>query len=258
MGDKRHINNQKPMEDEMLKVHEVCHLTGLSARTLHYYDAIGLLHPAMITEAGYRLYSHREMERLRNILLFRELQFPLKEIREILNRPNFDSEKALEQQITLLEMRKEHLENLIAYARGIKEIGVGKMDFSVFDKKKMEEYANEAKKAWGKTDAWKEFEEKSIGRTSETEKNLGVGLMSLFVEFGQMMHLKPSDEDVQVQVKKLQDYISEHYYTCTKQILSGLGQMYVAGGSMTENIENAGGKGVTNFVAEAIKIYCGK
>lgn len=258
MDHKKHIKNQNFIEDKMFKVHEVCRMTGVSARTLHYYDQIELLHPAMITEAGYRIYGHKEMEKLRHILLFRELQFSLKEIKEILNRPNFDSKEVLEQQIKLLEIQKEHLENLITYARGVKTIGVDNMDFSVFDKKKMEEYTNEAKKAWGKTDAWKEFEEKSKDRTSDTEKNLGVGLMSVFVEFGQMMHLKPSDADVQAQVKKLQDYISEHYYTCTKQILSGLGQMYVAGGSMTENIENAGGKGVTKFVSEAIKVYCGK
>ena len=97
----------------MMTVNEVSKLTGVSARTLHYYDTIGLLKPAQMTESGYRLYDDAALERLQSILLFRELQFPLKEIRNILDSPNFDRNKALDQQITLLRMKKEHIENLI-------------------------------------------------------------------------------------------------------------------------------------------------
>ena len=89
------------------------------------------------------------LEKLQHILLFRELEFPLKDIKGILGNPNFDRDKALKQQITLLTLRKEHLENLIDFARGIKLTGGHKMDFSVFDTKKMDEYAEQAKKTWG-------------------------------------------------------------------------------------------------------------
>ena len=92
------------------------------------------------------------MERLQHILLFRELQFPLKEIKRILNSPQFDRNKALEQQITLLELKKEHLENLVDLARGIKMIGVKKLDFSAFDTKKLDEYAKQAKASYGQTE----------------------------------------------------------------------------------------------------------
>ena len=93
-----------------MTVNEVSKLTGVSIRTLHYYDEIGLLHPSEITEAGYRLYDDTALERLQQILLFRELEFPLKEIKGVLDAPNFDRNRALEQQIELLTMKKEHLE----------------------------------------------------------------------------------------------------------------------------------------------------
>ena len=112
----------------MKTVHEVGQLTGVSVRTLHHYDDIGLLKPTEVTEAGYRLYDDTALERLQHILLFRELQFPLKDIKEILDSPDFDRNRALEQQIELLTLKKEHLENLIIFARGIKCIGVRYMD----------------------------------------------------------------------------------------------------------------------------------
>ena len=87
-------------------------------------------------------------------------------------------------------------------------------------------------------------------------KDINTNLMGLFVEFGQLLHLSPADEAVQRQVKKLQEYITEHFYTCTTEILKGLGEMYAAGGSMTENIDKAAGKGTAVFAAEAIRIYC--
>ena len=130
------------------------------------------------------------------------------------------------------------------------------MDFSAFDTKKMDEYAAQAKESWGKTEAYKEFEEKSKDWTSETTGNIAKDMMLLFVEFGEMKDLDPADEKVQEQVKKLQDYITEHFYKCTNQILSGLGQMYACGGEFTENIDKAGGKGTADFTNQAIQIYC--
>ena len=243
-------------EITMKTVKEVSKLTGVSVRTLHHYDEIGLLKPDSITEAGYRMYDDTALERLQHILLFRELQFPLKDIKKILDSPDFDRNKALEQQIELLTMKKEHLENLILYARGIKKLGVKHMDFSAFDTKKMDEYADQAKENWGKTEAYKEFEEKSKDWTPESQKSTTAGLVAIFAEFGEMKELDPADEKAQAQVKKLQDFIIEHYYTCTNQILSGLGQMYVGGGEFTENIDSYGGEGTAEFANTAIQIYC--
>lgn len=240
----------------MRTVNEVSKISGVSIRTLHHYDHIGLLRPTSVTEAGYRLYDDTALERLQHIMLFRELQFPLKDIQAILDSPDFERNKALEQQIQLLTLKKEHLENLITFARGIQGVGVRNMDFSAFDAKKIDEYTAQAKATWGKTEAYQEFEKKTAGVSDDKQKEMWANMMELFVEFGAMRSMDPGSEEVQQQVKKLQDYITEHFYTCTNQILSGLGKMYAGGGSMTENIDRAGGDGTGEFASKAIEIYC--
>ena len=240
----------------MRTVNEVCKLTGVSVRTLHYYDEIDLLKPTSMTESGYRLYDDAALERLQYIMLFRELEFPLKDIKQILNSSDFDRNRALEQQIELLTLKKEHIENLITFARGIKLIGVKNMRFDAFDTKKMDEYAAQAKASWGKTGAYKEYEEKTKELSNQQKNEMGVKMMILFEEFGKMLHLEPGCEEVQSQVKKLQDYITKNFYTCTNEILSGLGKMYAGGGSMTENIDKVGGAGTAEFAAKAIEVYC--
>lgn len=130
------------------------------------------------------------------------------------------------------------------------------MDFTVFDTGKIDEYARQAKEKWGGTEAYLEFEEKSKGRSREEQTLISEGMMGIFAEFGGMTDEAPESEKVQMQVQKLQDYITKHFYTCTKEILDGLGKMYGAGGEFTENIDKAGGKGCAGFCAKAIEIYC--
>ena len=242
----------------MMTVHEVSKLAGVSIRTLQYYDKIGLLHPTGYTDAGYRLYDDADLERLQHILLFRELEFPLKDIKAIINSPDFDRSKALEQQIHLLELRKEHLQNLIDLARGIKAIGVKYMSFEAFDTRKIDEYAERAKASWGTTDAYKEYEQKSAGRTEETQQKLNVEMMSIFAEFGKIKDMAPDCEEAVALARKLQDHITEHYYTCTDKILLGLGAMYAGGGDITTNIDKVGGEGTAVFASEAIKAMIAK
>lgn len=240
----------------MMTVNEVRKLTGVSIRALQYYDKIGLLHPTGYTGSGYRLYDDMALEKLQQILLFRELEFPLKKIKEIMSAPNFDRDKALEQQITLLQLKKERLENLITFARGIQLIGVKTMDFSAFDTSKLDAYAEQVKKQWGTTDAYQEFERKSRGRSVGTENAIAAGLMLIFEEFGKIRTSRPDAREAQRLVKQLQGYISEHYYNCTPEILAGLGNMYAGGGAFTENIDAACGDGTAAFAADAIDIYC--
>ena len=152
----------------MMTVHEVSQISGVSIRALHHYDKIGLLPATEVTDAGYRMYDDTALERLQQILLFKELQFTLKEIKAILDSPDFDRGRVLEQQIQLLELRKERLQNLIDLARGIKMIGVKHMSFEAFDTRKLDEYARQAKASWGQTDAYKEYEKKSVGRARRT------------------------------------------------------------------------------------------
>jgi len=241
-----------------MTVNEVSKLTGVSIRTLQYYDKIGLLYPTEYTKAGYRLYDDTALEKLQQILLFRELEFSLKEIKSIISSPNFERSKALEQQIDLLTLKKEHLENLITFARGIKLIGVKTMDFSVFETKKLNAYAEQAKAQWENTDAYKEFSEKHKGRSREAEQAIAHGMMTIFEDFGQIKNTAPDSADAQALVRKLQRYITEHYYNCTPEILASLGAMYSGGGEFTENIDAVGGEGTAQFAANAITVYCKK
>ena len=240
----------------MMTVNEVSKLTGVSIRTLQYYDKIGLLHPAKYTEAGYRLYDDAALETLQQILLFRELEFPLKEIKEIIGSPDFDRSKALGQQIELLRLKKEHIENLIELAKGIKLLGVRNLKFDAFDTRKIDEYAAQAKASWGQTPAYKEYEEKAKGRTKEEDKKIYQGMIDIFAEFGAIRESDPASGEAQALVKKLQDYITEHMYTCTNEILSGLGKMYAGGGDFTKNIDSFGGEGTAEFASKAIEYYC--
>ena len=238
----------------MKTVHEVSALTGVSIRALQYYDRIGLLRPSARTEAGYRLYAEADLARLQQILLFRELEFPLKQIKTILDSPGFDRDRALEQQIELLKLKKEHLQALIDHARSIREKGEKSMDFTAFDTKKLDEYRKQARDAWGGTDAWQEYERK--GHSPAKEQDLAGQMMEIFAGFGQMKDHDPAGEVPQAQVKRLQDFITAHYYNCTGEILSGLGKMYAAGGEFTRNIDRAGGEGTSDYVNRCIEIYC--
>ena len=240
----------------MKTVHEVSRLTGVSIRALQYYDSIGLLRPAERTEAGYRLYDDGDLETLHQILMFRELEFPLKEIRRILGSPDFDREKAIDRQIGLLRLKKERLERLLRLAREMKQGGKDKMDFSAFDRTELEEYARRAKAEWGGTPEYREYERKAEGRTGEEQEALNREMMWIFAEIGAERNGDPASEKVQGLVKKLKDFISEHYYVCSDKVLAGLGQMYAAGGEMTENIDRAGGEGTGAFANEAIRVWC--
>ena len=240
----------------MMTVHEVSRISGVSIRALHHYDKIGLLPATDVTAAGYRLYDDTALERLQCILLFRELEFPLKDIRDIMDSSSFDRNKALDQQIRLLELKKEHLDNLITLARGIKKIGVKPMSFETFDTKKIDEYAAQAKASWGTTEEYHEFEEKSKGRTKEEQQKLNVEMMEIFAEFGKIRDQAPDSAAALELARKLQEHITENYYTCSDEILLSLGTMYAAGGEFTENIDKVGGERTAVFACRAIEAYC--
>ena len=229
-------------------------LTGVSVRTLHHYDAIGLLKPTKVTGAGYRLYDDAAVSRLQTILLFRELQFPLKEIKTILAQPDFDVQRALDDQITLLTLQKERLERLIALVRERKK-GVN-MDFSAFDKSKIDDYAAEAKERWGDTAAFREFEKK--GRSAAENNAAGEALMRILADIGANRALAPDAPAVQEKVKALQEHITKNFYPCTKEILASLGQMYTQDERFRTNIDAFGGEGTAEFAARAIESYCKK
>ena len=238
----------------MKTVHEVSQISGVSVRTLHHYDAIGLLQPTAVTEAGYRLYDDTALARLQSILLFRELAFPLKEIKRIMDDPQFDQATALEQQIRLLELQQERLSRLIDLARETMKTGVTHMDFTAFDNSKLEQYAAEVKERWGNTAAYQE----SAQRPAAEQKDAAAGLMAQFARMGRLRTGDPAGQEAQDAVRELQQFITKHFYTCTPEILSGLGQMYTADDRFRASIDAAGGEGTADFAGKAIAVYCAK
>ena len=244
-----------------MQINEFAKLTGVSVRTLRYYDEIRLLKPAFVDEQnGYRFYDENSLERMQEILFYRELDFELKSILEILSSPDYDKKKALAEQRKLLILKKERLERIIDALDGARK---GKITMKAFDNNDYEtarkQYETEAKKRWGATDAYKEHAEKTANYTADKWQEVNDGLMAVFAEFSECMTNGFTADSVEAQtlVNRLQAYISENYYTCTNQILAGLGQMYVADERFKRNIDKHA-VGTAEFVFKAIKIYCSK
>lgn len=241
----------------MRTVREMSRLTGVSVRTLHHYDAIGLLKPSQISPAGYRLYDSDALARLQSILLFRELRFPLKEIKAMLDKPDFDPREALEQQIKLLELQAAHLQTLIRFAREVQRKGVEQMDFHAFNREELDRYTQEVRERWGATQAYAEFAEKSRGLSQGQREEAVAQLLSRFARLGALRDQhSPDAPAVQEALSDLQAFITEHYYHCTNEILQGLGEMYVCDDRMKHTIDQAGGDGTAEFVHSAIEAYC--
>ena len=239
----------------MNTVHEVSRLAGISVRTLHYYDAIGLLKPAQTTEAGYRLYDEASLTRLQSILLFREAGFSLREIAAILDAPDFDLREALQNQLRLLELRREQLDRLIGHTRNLLEKGEKNMDFSAFDKTAQQAYTEEVKRRWGNTEEYRESSAREAARTDEQNGAAADALAAVFARFGAIRGSTPSGAEAQSLVGVLQDCITENWYPCTKEILSSLGAMYSSDDRFRASIDRAGGEGTAAFAAEAIRIF---
>lgn len=242
----------------MRTVKDVSKLTGVSVRTLHYYDAIGLLTPTKVTDAGYRMYDDTALSRLQSILLFRELQFPLKEIKEFLDSPDFNQEETIAQQIKLLELQYKHIGELISFAREIQTKGVKTMNFEVFDTDEIEQYKAEVKSKWGNSKAYQEYEQRVVSHSEHNDSKFVNEIMSLFTDLGAMKQLPPTDKAVQEKIAALQAYINENFYTCSNDILKELGEMYVCDDRFKKNIDRFGGEGTAKFVREAIFVYCEK
>lgn len=240
-----------------LRIKEFAALTGVSVRTLHYYDEIGLLRPFDVDEhTGYRFYDETSLLRMQEILFYRELDFSLKSIREILSSPNYDKEKALREQKRLLTLKKERLENLIS---AIDRAAKGENVMQAFDNSQLEQYKAEVKEKWGKTDAYKEHAEKTKNYSKDKWNQLAGGMDEILAAFAACMNSGGAPESAQSQnlVKMLQSHISEHYYRCTNEILAGLGQMYVADERFRNNMDRHA-KGTAAFISEAIAVYCRK
>ena len=193
---------------------------------------------------------------MQEILSYRELDFSLKSIGDILSSPNYNTRKSLEEQKSLLTLKKERLERLIS---AIDHAMKGENVMRVFDNSEFEKHKLEAQEKWGKTDAYKQHSEKTKDYSNQKWNDLAKAMDCIMAEFAECMKngAAPASNEAQNLVKLLQNHITENYYLCTNEILAGLGQMYVADERFKNNIDKHA-DGAAAFICEAIKVYCNK
>ena len=240
-----------------MQIKEFADFTGVSVRTLHYYDEIGLLRPAFVDRStGYRFYDENSLLRMQEILFYRELDFSLKSINGILSSPNYDKNKALKEQKHLLILKKDRLDRLISAIDGAVK---GENVMTAFDNSEFEKHKAEAREKWGKTEAYKEYKDRTKNYSKQKWNDLIGGMDHIMAEFAICMRKdkRPDSTEAQNLVKMLQNHITENYYLCTNEILASLGQMYVADERFTNNIDKHA-DGTATFICEAIAEYCSK
>lgn len=243
-----------------MKINKVAKLTGVTVRTLHYYDEIGLLKPSNITESGYRLYNEDELYKLQQILFFKELEFSLNEIKDIITNPDFDRVKALKNQKELLIKKRKRIDNLITLVDSTLK-GENNMSFKEFDMTEIEntkkKYAKEVKQRWGSSDAYIECEKKCNNYSKDKWKQIDGECKNILKAFASNRD-KPADSlEVQTLVEKWQEYINVRFFNCTNEILKGLGCMYIKDERFKKNIDK-NGEGTAEFMSKAIEFYCKK
>lgn len=240
---------------QLLTVKEAAALSGVSVRTLHHYHKVGLLAPAEVTQAGYRLYGREELARLQQILLYKELGFSLEEIRPLLGADRAFLRDALEKQTQLLMLKRKRLDKLIGLTQSLLK-GEGTMDFSAFDTKEidsqMEQYAQEVKERWGETLEYEESQKRMASYGKEEWEKVYAGMGDIFQRFAACMGEGPSSPGAQALVAEWRDFISENFYPCSDEVLQGLGQMYECDPRFQATFEKTA-PGLGKFIAEAIK-----
>ena len=246
------------MSGKNWQIGELAKRAGVSVRTLRHYDAIGLLSPRETTQAGYRLYDKKALAQLEQILYFRELGFALEEIRAIMGSPAYDAREAMKRQRELLAMQKSRINAMIARLdEAIAGYGTPKTE--VFDMSEIEkmkkQYASEAKARWGHTDAYKESEKRTAQYDKGDWQQIEGGMRALFDAFAAVRDLPAEDARVQELAARWQQYITDHFYPCTDEILQGLGQMYTVDERFRQNIDRSG-EGTAACMSRAIAAYC--
>lgn len=242
-----------------MKTNEVAALTGISVRTLHHYDKIGLLCPDRELENGYRDYSEENLDRLQQILFFKECGFPLTVIRQMLESPSFDREQAFELQEGYLLHEKKRIEAMLDTLSKTKQAWKGEITmthtekFGGFDLSH-NPYEEEARRLWG-DQAIDQYNAKIKSMAPKAQQDISKSMEQLFQNLAKFRHLDPASSEVQVEMKAMYDFFNANFgYHYTPEAFAGLGQLYVQDERFTKNIDQFG-EGLSAFLSRAMALY---
>ena len=240
-------------------VGEVARLSHVSVRTLHHYDRIGLLRPGGRSAAGYRLYSDADLRRLREVLCYRELEFGLDEIAEILADPDAGPDDHLRRQHRLLRQRQARNQALLsAIEREMeaREMGIAltpEEQFEIFGTVRFEEYAQEAGQRWGETEAWKQSQRRAAAYTKDDWITIKSEADANIRDFADAMRAgQPAPGEVAMDLAEAhRQHISRWFYECGVQMHRGLAEMYISDARYTASYDEIE-PGFSRYVHDAI------
>lgn len=249
------VNDRKPSHT----VGVIARLTGVSVRTLHHYDEIGLVVPSVRTPAGYRVYSDGDVERLHRVLTYRELGFPLEQIATLLDDPSADAMAHLEQQRKLLSERIDRLHRMVAAVEDMmnsKRTGIAltaEEQAEIFgDDWLGEDYAEEAEERWGETAAWKQSRERTAAFTKDDWKRIKaeVDALEAALADGLARGVAPGTAEANALAERHRAGITAHY-DCDHAMQVNLAEMYLADPRFTQHYEDIA-PGLTQYIHDVV------
>jgi DNA-binding transcriptional MerR regulator len=243
-----------------MNVGEVAALAGVTVRTLHHYDRIGLLSPSERTPAGYRRYTPSDLDRLHQVLVYRELGFPLEEIATLLDDPAADPLAHLRRQLALLRDRLDRTRAMVAAVE--KEMEAHTMGisltpeerFEVFGEHDPSQYDAEVEERWGETDAYRESRRRTSSYTKEDWLRIkaeGADVERRFAE-AQRSGVAADSEQAMDVAEEHRQHISRWFYDCPPEMHAGLGRMYVEDERFTAHYEQIA-PGLAQYVSTAVQ-----
>ncbi|UOR11298.1 MerR family transcriptional regulator [Halobacillus amylolyticus] len=241
-----------------MKVKEVAELVGISIRALHHYDNIGLLTPQETTEAGYRLYSNKDLETLQQILFFKELDFPLKKIKEIITNPDFDQKEALQLHRKMLLEKRRRLDNMIQTVE--KTLQQRRGEIHMTNKDKFEgfdfsrnPYEQEARERWG-DEAVDRSNAKFNHMSKQGKDHMSRQMDTIYKKLATLRHDSPDSDAAQAAIKEWYFFMNESINNDDLMKFKGIGQLYIDDERFTNNIDNYG-EGLAEFMRDAMALF---
>jgi MerR family transcriptional regulator, thiopeptide resistance regulator len=244
----------------MYTVKQLAKKAGVTVRTLHYYDEIGVLKPSFMKENGYRYYEEKELQKLQQILFFRELEFPLDDIIQMMNTPEYHTLEALADQRKLLEMKRRRLDGLLnTIDQTMRKLKEGEMMssedlFASFTNSQIEQYKEEVQAKWGKTHAYKQSVERTKQWTKKDFERIKEEGQAITLSLSKLVDQGAASAEVQGHIERHFQHINQ-FYDCSYEMYRNLGNMYSEDQRFAENY-NKVAPHLAEFMRDAIMYFC--